>query len=348
MAGVDGVKKKRGGVKFRLKKIKTPSRSNVRQTDEKSEVCLLIQNGNRDRSTTTTATDNDENFLDDNTFSLPRDTLLIIRSAIQNCSAGQCSPASGIGLGFHFVLKSMFHATLMGSSTVPATGMLHGRKSDDEDAWMRHSRFTMMEELEEAKNENSVRWLYLNAEDVAIMETGTYVMGVRDAAAYFKGSNATEENASDFILERFITSLSNCTKMTVGRKLLEDLIAGAGDLPSTEMHLSVQYLLNIGVLLPKIGSLHVHAEPNYYFSLPTLGKSANQIVKGRKALVLKLKRSYTKEMSLDVLDRCHFSDLLPTPFHLRDTLSKGLVVTKKSLSGKVFLRLVDTDKRKKH
>merc|ERR1712232_1005592 len=127
--------------------------------------------------------------------------------------------------------------------------------------------------------------------------------------------------------------------------MLEDLIAGAEDMPPAKMHLSVEYLLSIGVLLPKMGSLDVHAEPHYYFSLPTLGKSANQILEGRKALLLKLKRSYTKELSQDALDRCLFSDLLPTPFHMRDVLSKGLVVTKKSPSGKVFIKLVDTNKR---
>ena len=312
--------------------------------------------------------DNDDDFMNslilqqENLLQMS-DTLLAIRSLIQKNAAAYFSSLpttqSRSNEGYPFVLRQMLHSVLLSN---------HSTSDNHADA-----ATLVMEDLAKLQKQNQIRLLKLpslfkpyqqtskhtashsyifSQEDIAIMETHTYIQAIQQATEVYNESSSS--SSSSLLQTQLFTSITNKlisilqthTRMSISHSILTQTFTPT----------QIDILIQKGFLLPSQDrsnhSLTNTNNINYYFILPTFGTTVNQIHHGRSYILQRLQQSYQKELSKRVVYNMtipfykktkngqkdyevHFS----MSFHLRDLHSLGKITYKERPSG-TFVQLV--------
>lgn len=271
--------------------------------------------------------------LDDATFDVPCDTLLALRSLVSKVAAAVCPlRTNATTAGLPFVLKPMLHHSLL-SSVSSQSNPGKGNGSDNHVATNIEETNKILSagaatgvtvELDDLRRKNVVRLLQLqgtggvedSGNDVAIMETCFFELGIRDALVVLEEANdgvSTKQTFSSAgtdlrrysndLCQWFISNLSSWNQAFVNYDAIAFSLVSL-PAPCRDASRVIDYLVGIGLLLPRRASSASTrpSDRSYWFTLPGLGKASKSIADGRQRVLNKIQRSNYGEMKRSVLE----------------------------------------------
>ena len=181
-------------------------------------------------------------------------------------------------------------------------------------------------------------------EDIAIMETETYIEAVKQAMHIYSKESMSTSSLILSIIQTFLSIISTETRMSISHS---KLIKYFSFTPSYCIDILVQKRF----LVPSHSNPSESLSEIYYFTLPTLGKAVHQIHQGRQSILKSLRMTYRNEIPRKALMEKTFSNgrqsnlyNLPMSFHLRDLISIGKVAWIERPSG-IFVKLVENARK---
>lgn len=279
---------------------------------------------------------------------VPCDTLLALQSLISKDAAAIC-PLTSEDMCMHFdkrgvpfVLKPMLHHALLSSvsskSNSDDAGDNAGCIKETNKILSASSATGVTMELDDLRRRNIVRLLKMqgsgdlvdSGNDVAIMETSWFELGVRDAfvasAKVIDGGNTKEafsaaastsganrqrqqEQLNDLrrcypdLSQWVLSNLPNWNQAFVNYEAIESSLA-ALPLAFRDATRVIDHLVGIGLLLPRRASSASFrpSDRSYWFTLPGLGRASQSITDGRLRVLNKIRHSNYGEMKRSVLE----------------------------------------------